>query len=240
MTPRQFRKTDQKQKVATTQQKQHKVHLEEIEESTSPLPDAYEEALRARLDEEPKTKEKAFDEATVKYLDFRIDLQNKFSRIALGLVTAIVVFLGWAYRDLNTDSSTTYDQLNLPWLGLIMAFLIVSALLLMWSNFIISKRQKVEKEKNLVDQKIKTYTESGSNVPEFKESKEEEADKLKKKLDWYSQYEPAIRIGGFLVFTATVIAVGILLMHAVSTKISNTQGGNGDHTQQPADQMPDS
>ena len=239
MMPRQFRQTNQKQEAITTQQKQHKAPLvEEIEESTGPLPE-YEEALRVKLDEESRTKEKALNEATVKHLDFIIDLQNKFSRIALGLVTAIVVFLGWVYRDLNTDSSATYDNLNLICLGVIMVSLIGSAILLMCSNFIISKRQKIEKEKALVDQKIKIYTESDSNVPEFKEDKEKEANKLENKLAWYSRYEPAMRIGGFLFFAAAIIAVGVLLMYAVSTKISDAQSGSEDHTQQP-DQIPDS
>lgn len=91
MAPKRHKKAEESENgVGRPRPSQSAAH-EEIQESAGSLLE-YDKAVEKRLISEAKTKQKALDEGKVKHQDFIIDLQNKFSRIALGLATAIIVF----------------------------------------------------------------------------------------------------------------------------------------------------
>ena len=191
---------------------------EEIEEALE-TPPAYRQALAKKMERKAQTreKEKDLEEAEIRYQDFIIDLHNKFSRIALGLIAAILVFLGWAYRDLQTNAEANYDQLNLIWVGLLLVAFIVATLAFLWSNFIISRRHKVEKEKLLADQKIKVYTELSPNLPEIKEDEIKKSETFKSQLESDKKQLRKAQIIGYCFFAVATAATIALLLYGVDS-----------------------
>ena len=191
-------------------QKPHQTPIDkEVQESTEPLPE-YEKYEQEERESELKTKAAAFDVASIKHQDFIVDLHNKLSRISLSLTTAIIVFLGWIYRDLNSNTDIIYSQLNLNWLVALMIASILSACLLMWSNVLISKRQRMEKEKLYEAQKARAYIEAGSSHVDLAYSKMNES-KLKSKLEIYDYWKPITRSLGYLTFVVAVVGIIIFL-----------------------------
>ena len=113
---------------------------------------------------------------------------------------------------------------------------VVSGALLTRSNFIISKRQEAEKQKDFIDQEME---EIGPGVPNFQKSQGKKSRDLDTLLSGYDKSEPKIKHWGISLFVVAIIVGVVPLIFSVSSKISDKDAADNAQTQNTPTNDPD-
>lgn len=171
---------------------------------------ALKEAKGKRLQEQLDLKRRASEDADIKYLDFIVDLQNKLSRVSLGLVTAFAVFLGWVYRDLSTDGARLYADWPTGKFVEIISLLSVAAFLFTVSNFCRTRHHKIAKNRELAEHEVAIEKSSW-----FKSGKKRRAYDLERKEFGFECGGALGSYFGLLTFLYGLVLVLILVIGSV-------------------------